>query len=89
MLITSFYSNCLPTGKAFLHASGGVAIIGYWSTSKTMPSPITTVVTRKSDSTNVFCGSRMSVLEELIRTFTTKNEWVMAVYLNNGKVIMD
>ena len=87
-VITHFEIFLLLAGKGLLHSSVRPVVVGYWSAAPSMPSPTTCLVRRKTDQSNLFTAqNEEELLREIIETFSTGNQWVLAVNLDNGELI--
>ena len=72
-------------GKGLFHQSVEPAVVIYWSSSNNMPSPITTLIQRQPDYTNLFSGSNLDIVSQLVRSLCPAGGWVMAYNMHHGK----
>lgn len=75
-------------GKGLLHASVKPVVVGYWSTGVVMPSPTTSLVTRRPDFSNLITSSdEVSLMNQVIETFSAKDQWILSVCLQDGRFV--
>ena len=72
-------------GRGLFHQSVEPVVVVYWSSSNNMPAPVTTLAKRQPDNTNLFSGSKLDILNQLVRSLCPTGGWVMASNMHHGK----